>query len=61
MACFWFLDEKIEMKSNVKKKFMKDVKELQSYSESFRSEYARKMADCLDNLEGVMNSNLNLL
>ena len=49
------------MKSNVKKKFMKDVKELQSYSESFRSEYAIKMADCLDNLEGVMKSNLNLL
>ena len=38
------------MKSNVKKKFMKDVKELQSYSESFRNEYARKMSDCLDNL-----------
>ena len=40
---------------------MKDVKEIQSYSESFRNEYARKMSDCLDNLEGVMNSNLKLL
>lgn len=49
------------MKSNVKKKFMKDVKELQNYSESFRTEYAKKMGDCLDNLEGVMNSNLKLL
>lgn len=58
---FKLLDEKIEMKSNVKKKFMKDVKELQNYSESFRNEYAKKMSECLQSLEGAMNSNLKLL
>jgi len=55
------IDEKVEINSKVKKRFLADVKKLKDESQRFRREYAIKITEYMNDLEKMMFDNVNLV